>query len=107
MIIDAVNPTSFHTDDQPIPSQQNTQPDDDDESVEQDLVDEIMATLQNDECAMHEIQIMHPPDIQHIYHHDVSKTKLMRLHSPLLRFGKLKIRNSTSKFISMAALIDQ
>ena len=71
MIIDAVNPTSFHTDDQPIPSQLHNQPDDDDESVEQDLVDEIMATLQNDECTMHEIQIMHPPDMQHIYHHDV------------------------------------
>ena len=71
MIIDAVKPTSSHTDDQPIPSQQHTQPDDDDESVEQDLVDEIMATLQNDECTMHEIQIMHPPDMQHIYHHDV------------------------------------
>ena len=71
MIIDAVNPTSFHTNDQPIPSQQHTQPDDDDESVEQDLVDEIMATLQNDECNLHEIQIIQPPDMQHIYHHDV------------------------------------
>ena len=43
----------------------------DDQSVEYNLVDDVLDVLQNDECKVHGIKLVHPPDMHHIHLLDV------------------------------------